>query len=309
MIACASGVRPHGGVRRHRRSVLGWSGLDRLAAAGARVGQGARRAAERRQPLLRRPDDDRRRAAAGAPATADAVAKLDRLLRADPEVTSVSRARPRRERPLPADRRRRPPRPGEPAGAVVRRPAARHADPRRALPRLGARARRRRRRLRRRLRLAHARLVPLADPRRARAHLPAARARVPLAAAAAEGDRAEPADRRRRERPDDRGLPVGLGQLGRASCRSTQIEGWIPVFMFTLLFGLSMDYEVFLDHADARGVGRDALEHRRGRARAREHRPDRHRRRADHGRDVQRLDVRLDPDRCSSSASGSRSRS
>jgi RND superfamily putative drug exporter len=25
-----------------------------------------------------------------------------------------------------------------------------------------------------------------------------------------------------------------------------QIEGWIPVFMFTLLFGLSMDYEVFL---------------------------------------------------------------
>jgi RND superfamily putative drug exporter len=26
----------------------------------------------------------------------------------------------------------------------------------------------------------------------------------------------------------------------------SQIEGWIPVFMFTLLFGLSMDYEVFL---------------------------------------------------------------
>jgi RND superfamily putative drug exporter len=28
--------------------------------------------------------------------------------------------------------------------------------------------------------------------------------------------------------------------------RVEQIEGWIPVFMFTLLFGLSMDYEVFL---------------------------------------------------------------
>ena len=41
-------------------------------------------------------------------------------------------------------------------------------------------------------------------------------------------------------------LPVGLGELGRACCRSPQIEGWIPVFMFTLLFGLSMDYEVFL---------------------------------------------------------------
>jgi putative drug exporter of the RND superfamily len=35
------------------------------------------------------------------------------------------------------------------------------------------------------------------------------------------------------------GSSVGLLQVG-------QIEGWIPVFMFTLLFGLSMDYEVFL---------------------------------------------------------------
>ena len=25
-----------------------------------------------------------------------------------------------------------------------------------------------------------------------------------------------------------------------------QIEGWIPVFLFAMLFGLSMDYEVFL---------------------------------------------------------------
>ncbi len=32
---------------------------------------------------------------------------------------------------------------------------------------------------------------------------------------------------------------AGLAQVPR-------IEGWIPVFMFTLLFGLSMDYEVFL---------------------------------------------------------------
>jgi Predicted drug exporters of the RND superfamily len=28
--------------------------------------------------------------------------------------------------------------------------------------------------------------------------------------------------------------------------RSAQIEGWIPVFLFATLFGLSMDYEVFL---------------------------------------------------------------
>jgi putative drug exporter of the RND superfamily len=35
------------------------------------------------------------------------------------------------------------------------------------------------------------------------------------------------------------GRPFGLLRVG-------QIEAWIPVFMFTLLFGLSMDYEVFL---------------------------------------------------------------
>ena len=28
--------------------------------------------------------------------------------------------------------------------------------------------------------------------------------------------------------------------------RSAQIEGWIPIFLFAALFGLSMDYEVFL---------------------------------------------------------------
>jgi putative drug exporter of the RND superfamily len=35
------------------------------------------------------------------------------------------------------------------------------------------------------------------------------------------------------------GEPLGLQQ-------SPQIEGWIPIFLFAVLFGLSMDYEVFL---------------------------------------------------------------
>ena len=35
------------------------------------------------------------------------------------------------------------------------------------------------------------------------------------------------------------GQPVGLIQ-------SPQIEAWIPIFLFAMLFGLSMDYEVFL---------------------------------------------------------------
>jgi RND superfamily putative drug exporter len=37
---------------------------------------------------------------------------------------------------------------------------------------------------------------------------------------------------------------VGHDVLGLG--RSSQIEGWIPIFLFAMLFGLSMDYEVFL---------------------------------------------------------------
>jgi RND superfamily putative drug exporter len=46
------------------------------------------------------------------------------------------------------------------------------------------------------------------------------------------------------------GLMIAVFEWGWGSwaglLRVNQIEGWIPVFMFTLLFGLSMDYEVFL---------------------------------------------------------------
>jgi len=37
---------------------------------------------------------------------------------------------------------------------------------------------------------------------------------------------------------------VGADTIGLA--RVSQIEGWIPIFLFAMLFGLSMDYEVFL---------------------------------------------------------------
>jgi RND superfamily putative drug exporter len=37
---------------------------------------------------------------------------------------------------------------------------------------------------------------------------------------------------------------IGHDVLGLKS--SSQIEGWIPIFLFAVLFGLSMDYEVFL---------------------------------------------------------------
>jgi RND superfamily putative drug exporter len=38
----------------------------------------------------------------------------------------------------------------------------------------------------------------------------------------------------------------GLGQDLIGTYRDAQIEGWIPIFLFAMLFGLSMDYEVFL---------------------------------------------------------------
>ena len=38
----------------------------------------------------------------------------------------------------------------------------------------------------------------------------------------------------------------GLGARTLGLYRFSQIEGWIPIFLFALLFGLSMDYEVFL---------------------------------------------------------------
>jgi uncharacterized membrane protein YdfJ with MMPL/SSD domain len=38
----------------------------------------------------------------------------------------------------------------------------------------------------------------------------------------------------------------GLGARTLGLYRFSQIEDWIPIFLFALLFGLSMDYEVFL---------------------------------------------------------------
>jgi putative drug exporter of the RND superfamily len=55
---------------------------------------------------------------------------------------------------------------------------------------------------------------------------------------------------------------VGSGLLGLH--RSDQVEGWIPIFLFAVLFGLSMDYEVFMvtrmrEEWDARHDNRQAV--------------------------------------------------
>ena len=79
------------------------------------------------------------------------------------------------------------------------------------------------------------------------------------------------------------GILVVVFQWGRGL---GQIEGWVPIVLFATLFGISMDYEVFMvtrireswDHVhdNTRAVV----------ARPRAHRPHHHRGRADHGRGV-----------------------
>ena len=50
---------------------------------------------------------------------------------------------------------------------------------------------------------------------------------------------------RRRARRDRRGLPMGMARRP-ARRQKGPIEAWVPVIMFAVVFGLSMDYEVFL---------------------------------------------------------------
>ncbi len=73
------------------------------------------------------------------------------------------------------------------------------------------------------------------------------RAGIPVARAAAEGGAAEPADDGGRLRAAGRS-PAGGARSAEALGvgHGGQIEGWIPIFLFAVLFGLSMDYEVFV---------------------------------------------------------------
>ena len=66
----------------------------------------------------------------------------------------------------------------------------------------------------------------------------------------------------------------GVGTRVLGLYQFEQIEGWIPIFLFAMLFGLSMDYEVFLvtrmreawdeTHDNGRAVALRARAHRAG---------------------------------------------
>ena len=81
------------------------------------------------------------------------------------------------------------------------------------------------------------------------------------------------------------------------------IEPFMPMMLFAIVFGLSMDYEVFLlsrikEEWDRTGDSRDLGGRRPGR-----HRPGHHRRRGDHGVRLRQLHARDQPGRSGSWAS------
>ena len=78
---------------------------------------------------------------------------------------------------------------------------------------------------------------------------------------------------------------IGIDKIG-------PIDAFVPVMMFAVLFGLSMDDEVFLVTPDLRGVASPPRQRRRDRPRARRDRPDDHRRRRDHGPGVRGVRAR-----------------
>jgi RND superfamily putative drug exporter len=69
---------------------------------------------------------------------------------------------------------------------------------------------------------------------------------VPVGRGADQGGLDERAVDRRGVRSGDRGLPVGLGRGAARLDHSVPVSSWLPILMFAILFGLSMDYEVFL---------------------------------------------------------------
>ena len=77
---------------------------------------------------------------------------------------------------------------------------------------------------------------------------------------------------------------VGAGLFGFQ--QAPFIEAWVPLFLFSVLFGLSMDYQVFLMSRIKERHDAGEPDRRRGRRGRRLDRSDHHRRGADHRRRV-----------------------
>ena len=94
---------------------------------------------------------------------------------------------------------------------------------------------------------------------------------------------------------------IGIGKEG-------PIEAWVPMMLFAIVFGLSMDYEVFLLSRIREEYDRTERQRHGGRRRPRHHGAGHHRRRRDHGLRVRSLRARRPAGRSSSSGSASPSR-
>ena len=81
---------------------------------------------------------------------------------------------------------------------------------------------------------------------RAGARVPAAAGHVPLDRDPDQGDRAQPAVGGRGLRRADLGLPGRPLREGARLQSNGGVTAWLPIFLFVILFGLSMDYHVFI---------------------------------------------------------------
>ena len=93
------------------------------------------------------------------------------------------------------------------------------------------------------------------------------------------------------------GVIVALFQWGWLSdltgVQPGPIEAWVPMMLFAVVFGLSMDYEVFLLSRDPGGVAPHRRQPHVGGRRPGGHRQGHHRRRRDHGRRLRQLHARV----------------
>ena len=125
-------------------------------------------------------------------------------------------------------------------------------------------------------------------------HVRAAGAHVPVAPAAAQGGAAQPglAGRGRSARSCCSGRRATAPRRSSASRPTGAITFWLPVVIFAFLFGLSMDYEVFILARMREEYDETGDTDAGGRRRPRPHRPAGHRRRADPVLRLRRAGVR-----------------
>ncbi len=127
--------------------------------------------------------------------------------------------------------------------------------------------------------------------------LPAADGRVPLDPRAAQGGDGHPVSHRRRASAWSSPSSSGAGSRTSSASKTTlPIISFLPMMMFAILFGLSMDYEVFILSRIREDYARTGDAQRQRAHRPHQLGPGHHRRRAHHDQRLRRLRPRRRPD-------------